>query len=137
MDKVIGPVTPLPITELPAPVPRAPGGPVRPDGDNSVERGKFKKAATEFESFFIYYMLKTMRQAVPKSGLLDSRKSDTFLSFLDQEVAGLAAKRGGFGLAKVLENQYFRPIPVRPSSSEADRPIEGIEKEGLSNEHLG
>jgi flagellar protein FlgJ len=104
---------------------------VRGEASAEKERAKFKKAATEFESFFIYYMLKTMRQAVPKSGLLDSRHSDTFLSLMDQEVAGLAAKRGGFGLAKALENQLYPTIQVRPSSSGADRPIEGVEKEGM------
>lgn len=130
MDKVIGPIVPLPMTELPSVAPLVRSDKARPDEDSSVERAKFKKAATEFESFFIYYMLKTMRQAVPKSGLLDSRHSDTFLSLMDQEVAGLAAKRGGFGLAKALENQLFQAIQVRPSSSGADRPIEGVEKEG-------
>jgi hypothetical protein len=50
---------------------------------------------------------------------------------MDQEVAGLAAKRGGFGLAKALEKQLFQTIQAKPSSSEVNRPIEGIEKEGL------
>jgi Rod binding domain-containing protein len=131
MDKVIGLVTPLPIPEIPSAASLIRSEQARPDGESSVERAKFKKAATEFESFFIFYMMKTMRQAVPKSDLLDSRHSDTFLSLLDQEVAGQAAKRGGFGLAKVLENQYFPTIHARPSSSGEDRPIEGLEKEGL------
>jgi Rod binding domain-containing protein len=37
----------------------------------SAERAAMKKAATEFESFFLYYMLKTKRQAIPKGGLLN------------------------------------------------------------------
>jgi Rod binding domain-containing protein len=131
MDKMIGPVTPLPIQEIPPAAPLIRSDKARSDGDSSVERDKLKKAATEFESFFIFYMMKTMRQAVPKSGLLDSRHSDTFLSLLDQEVAGQAAKRGGFGLAKAMENQLFQTNQVKPSSSAADRPIEGVEKEGL------
>lgn len=130
MDKVIGPVAPLPVPEIPAAAPLIRSDKARPIEDNPVERAKFKKAATEFESFFIFYMMKTMRQAVPKSGLIDSRHSDTFLSLLDQEVAGQAAKRGGFGLAKALENQLFQTNHVKPSSFTADRPIEGVEKEG-------
>jgi Rod binding domain-containing protein len=131
MDKMIGPVTPLSLQEIPIAAPLMRSDKTTANENSSVERAKFTKAATEFESFFIFYMLKTMRQAVPKSGLIDTRHSDTFLSLMDQEVAGLAAKRGGFGLAKALEKQLFQTIQTRPSSSEGNRPIEGIEKEGL------
>jgi len=95
----------------------------------TAERAKFKKAATEFESFLLYYMLKTMREAVPKSGLLDSRVGDTYMSLLDQEVANQAAKQGGFGLAKTLEHQMFPPR-LDNSSFPAAPPIKFIEEEG-------
>jgi flagellar protein FlgJ len=130
MDKLIGPVAPLPVTEPPSPALLSRDAKAMVEDASGVERAKFKKAATEFESFFIFYMLKTMRQAVPKSGLLDTRHADTFLSLLDQEVAGLAAKRGGFGLAKALENQLFPAIQRGPSSSLTDRPIVSADKEG-------
>jgi Rod binding domain-containing protein len=94
-----------------------------------AERAKFKKAATEFESFLLYYMLKTMRQAVPKGGLLDTKVADTYIGFLDQEVANQAAKQGGFGLAKTLERQMFPPPPGN-SSFPAVPPIKLTEKEG-------
>jgi flagellar protein FlgJ len=77
-----------------------------------AERAKFKKAATEFESFLLFYMLKTMRQAIPKGGLIDSKVGDTYLGLFDQEIANQAAKQGGFGLAKTLERQMFPPSPV-------------------------
>jgi flagellar protein FlgJ len=97
-----------------------------------AERAKFKKAATEFESFLLYYMLKTMRQAVPKGGLLDTKVEDTYLGFLDQEVANQAAKQGGIGLAKTLERQMFPPPPALPGSLSfpAVPPIKLTEKEG-------
>ena len=94
-----------------------------------AERAKFKRAATEFESFLLYYMLKTMRQAVPKGGVLDTKVEDTYMGFLDQEVANQAAKQGGFGLAKTLERQMFPPslgslsLPPVP-------PIKSTEQEG-------
>ncbi len=94
-----------------------------------AERAKFKKAATEFESFLLYYMLKTMRSAVPKGGLLDSKVGDTYLGLLDQEVANQAAKQGGFGLAKTLERQMFPPLPVSLSSPGVP-PINPTEQEG-------
>src|SRR5207245_4829017 len=84
----------------------------------NVDRAAFRKAATEVESFFLYYLLKTMRQAIPKTGLLHSKGGDTYVSLFDQEVANLAAKRGGFGLAKTMESQFFPPSgPVRSSLS--------------------
>ncbi len=101
---------------------------LRPE-PTAAERAKFKKAATEFESFLLYYMLKTMRQAVPKGGLLDTKVADTYVGFLDQEVANQAAKQGGFGLAKTLEQQMF---PKRPDtlSFQALPPIKPTEQEG-------
>ena len=95
----------------------------------SAERAAMKKAATEFESFFLYYMLKTMRQAVPKGGLLDSKVGETYLGMLDQEVANQAAKQGGFGLAKSIERQFYPPLPG-PSSYPAVLPIKSTEQEG-------
>ena len=95
----------------------------------SAERAAFKKAATEFESFFLYYMLKTMRQAIPKGGVLDSKVGETYLGMLDQEVANQAAKQGGFGLAKSIERQFYPPLPGH-SSFPAVLPIKTSEEEG-------
>ncbi len=110
-----------------------PGGGESPGGsvqNNGPDRAQLKRAAAEFESFFIYYMLKSMRQAIPKGGLLDSRHRDTYTGLFDQEVAGLATRRGGFGLGKAIEDQFFPSKPVRPSSFPTDPPIEGTVKEG-------
>jgi Rod binding domain-containing protein len=95
----------------------------------SAERAAMKKAATEFESFFLYYMLKTMRQAVPKGGLLDSKVGETYMGMLDQEVANQAAKQGGFGLAKSIERQFYPPLPGGSSFPLAP-PIKSTEGEG-------
>ncbi|HEY3198001.1 MAG TPA: rod-binding protein [Nitrospirales bacterium] len=126
---------PLPSTPLLDAIPTAPssGDPstalrVKPQ-PTDAERAKFKKAATEFESFFLYYMMKTMRQAVPKGGLTDSKVGDTYLGLFDQEVAKQAAKQGGLGLAKTLESQMFPPPPGHLSFP-AVPPIKSTEKEG-------
>src|SRR5438445_13444496 len=95
----------------------------------SAERAAMKKAATEFESFFLYYMLKTMRQAVPKGKLLDSKVGETYLGMLDQEVANQAAKQGGFGLAKSIERQFYPPLSGI-SSLPAAPPTKSTEEEG-------
>ena len=68
------------------------------------DRKKLEKACSDFESLFIYQMLKTMRQTVPKggsSGQMPGR--DTYEMMVDQKVAdAVAAKRGGIGLQKIL-----------------------------------
>jgi Rod binding domain-containing protein len=123
--------TASPVSSLPGPaVPHDFGltAPVKPS-PSDAERARFKKAATEFESFFLYYMLKTMRQAVPKAGLLNSKAADGYMSLFDQEVANLAAKRGGLGLQKTIENQFFHPAAHR-LSFDTVTPIIESEQEG-------
>ncbi len=65
-----------------------------------------KKAVTEFESLFIYQMLKAMRESIPKSGLLgNSREEEIYKSMLDQEMAKNLTGKGGVGLSELLLKQ--------------------------------
>lgn len=63
-----------------------------------------KSAATQFEAMFINMMMKSMREATPQDGMLDSQTSKTFTSMLDQQMSQNLAKRG-VGLADVLVRQ--------------------------------
>ena len=63
-----------------------------------------KGAATQFESMFINMMMKSMRDATPQDGPLDSQETKTFTSMLDQQMSQKLAKRG-IGLADVLVRQ--------------------------------
>jgi flagellar protein FlgJ len=63
-----------------------------------------KGAATQFESMFINMMMKSMRDATPQDGMLDSQETKTFTSMLDQQMSQKLAKRG-IGLADVLVRQ--------------------------------
>lgn len=72
-------------------VPRAQNGPV-----------SFREAAKEFEGYFISYLLKVMRETVPK-GLFENKAGQMFYSFYDQEIGRLSAEAGGLGLARGLE----------------------------------
>lgn len=67
---------------------------------------KIKKLTEEFESFLLYYVLKSMRDTVPKSDFLHSNAEDIFTSMLDQEIAKNSAKKeGGLGLAQIMQQQ--------------------------------
>lgn len=67
---------------------------------NSPE--EIRAAAREFEGFFLAYLLKIMRETVPK-GMMDSKAADQFMSFYDQELGRRAAEAGGIGIGRFLE----------------------------------
>lgn len=63
---------------------------------------ELRKAAQEFESYFLAYLLTVMRETVP-TGFVENKAGEQFYSFYDQEVGRLAAQAGGIGLATALE----------------------------------
>ena len=63
-----------------------------------------KSAATQFEAMFINMMMKSMRDATPQDGLMDSQQSKMFTGMLDQQMSQNLAKRG-IGLADMLVRQ--------------------------------
>lgn len=74
------------------------------------DASKAKEAAEEFESFLLYYVLKSMRKAIPKSDLLHSSAEDMFTSMLDQEIAKKSVQKGeGLGLAPIILQQLTKP----------------------------
>jgi flagellar protein FlgJ len=63
-----------------------------------------KTASTQFEAMFVNMMLKSMRDATPQDGMLDSQQSKTFQTMLDQQTSQNIAKKG-IGLADMLVRQ--------------------------------
>ncbi|TDO16778.1 MULTISPECIES: flagellar assembly peptidoglycan hydrolase FlgJ [Halomonas] len=59
------------------------------------------EAAKQFEALFIQMMMKSMREAVPASGLIDSKQTDFYQSLLDKQWSQTLANRG-IGLADTL-----------------------------------
>ncbi|HHL39968.1 MAG TPA: hypothetical protein ENJ37_05635 [Deltaproteobacteria bacterium] len=69
----------------------------------SSGRRDLERAVRDFESLFIYQMLKTMREGVEKSGLFHGgRGEEIYTSMLDMEISREMARGGGLGLAKML-----------------------------------
>ncbi|MDD5426157.1 MAG: rod-binding protein, partial [candidate division Zixibacteria bacterium] len=89
-------------------------------GNLQTEKARLQKATREFESFFMYYMLKTMRKTVPENSLSEnsflagSSGKETFTDIFDMEIARSVTRssRGSIGdilyksLEKVLEAQF-------------------------------
>jgi Rod binding domain-containing protein len=79
-------------------------GPAEAKADMTPD--EIKKAAKQFESYFLKHMLEEMRQTVPEGGLFEKGFSDDiYTGMLDDEYASLLADHGGIGLAAVLERQ--------------------------------
>jgi flagellar protein FlgJ len=70
-------------------------------------QGAVKKAAQQFEALFMQMVLKSMREASPKSGLFDSPGQDMYTGMLDQQLASKVA-HSGTGLADVIARQLTR-----------------------------
>jgi Rod binding domain-containing protein len=71
-------------------------------------RQAIRKTAEQFEAYFIQQMMKTMRESVEKSDLVDSGNMDMYQDLMDKEVSLSMAKRGGMGLADMLERQMHQ-----------------------------
>ena len=65
-------------------------------------QAELHKAGQEFESYFISYLIKNMRETVPK-GLFDRKGEQVWYSFYDQEIARLATQAGGIGITAFVE----------------------------------
>jgi flagellar protein FlgJ len=68
-------------------------------------KGALKETAQQFESVFIQMALKRMREATPKSGLMDNHGSEMYQDLHDQQLAVELGKTGKFGIADMLTRQ--------------------------------
>lgn len=65
-----------------------------------------KAAAQQFETLFLQMVLKSMRDATPQDGLLNSEQSRFYTGLLDQQLAQDMTTRGtGLGFARLIEQQ--------------------------------
>jgi flagellar protein FlgJ len=83
----------------------------------AASREKIKKLSEEFESLFLGIVLKSMRDTVPKSTLIDGGNAeDIYRSMLDTEYAQQMASQRSTGIADnveafLLEGSGLKPNP--------------------------
>ncbi|MES2743750.1 MAG: flagellar assembly peptidoglycan hydrolase FlgJ [Pseudomonadota bacterium] len=70
-----------------------------------------KNAATQFEAMFLNMVMKSMRDATPKDGPMDSEQAKMFGGMLDQQTSQNLAKRGT-GLADALIRQLSQTATI-------------------------
>ncbi len=77
----------------------------QPDEEKG-SRQQLKRACSELESVFIYYLLKEMRATIPKSDFLGGGYSEEmYTSMLDLQLSREIASKKGIGLSSALLNQ--------------------------------
>ena len=75
----------------------------------SPEEG-LQQVSRQFEALFMNMVLKSMREATPSSGLLDSQDQKVYLSMFDQQLTQNLSGRG-VGLAEAMLAQLRRQMP--------------------------
>jgi peptidoglycan hydrolase FlgJ len=88
-------------------------------------RQAVKQAATQFEALFMQMVLKSMREATLRSGMLDSQEQDLYRGMLDQQIAQKIAA-SGTGLADLIARQLSRTLPASAAvAATAAKPASG------------
>ena len=80
-----------------------------------------KGAAQQFEALFVNMMLKSMRDATPQDGPMDSQQTKTFTTMLDQQLSQNIAKKG-VGLADMLVRQLSNKTDAQALALGSDAP---------------
>jgi len=78
-----------------------------------------KSAATQFEAMFVNMMMKSMRDATPQDGMLDSQQTKMFTTMLDQQTSQNIAKKG-IGLSDMLIRQLSKTTDTQALALGAD-----------------
>lgn len=92
---------------------------------------KLRQACADFESIFIYFVLKSARKSIPENGLVDSsHESEIYKSMLDEQMAQSVAKGGGMGLGQLLYEKLTDQV-----AKQYDK-ISGAESSTLASQHF-
>jgi soluble lytic murein transglycosylase-like protein len=96
----------------------------RGNGTVETEKARLRKATKEFESYFVYQMLKTMRQTVPDGSQSESNVlseglgKDTFTDIFDMEIA----RKASFGGHNSISELMYRSMEKLVDTKFAQKP---------------
>lgn len=93
------------------------------------DKAALKEAAKQFESLFMRELIKSMREATAKSGLMDGEGSDLGTDLLDQQFAVQLSGLPG-GLSEAIERQLGRQMSqaVAPAGETAAAPASTLSR---------
>ncbi|MGC4366808.1 flagellar assembly peptidoglycan hydrolase FlgJ [Hydrogenophaga sp. R2] len=103
------------------------------------DRAALKEAAKQFESLFMRELIKSMREATQKSGMMDSEGENLGTDLLDQQLSVSLAGMPG-GLSEAIERQLGRQMqgasPAAPAvPSTLDKAATGPRQADFVNRH--
>ena len=89
-----------------------------------------KAAAQQFEALFLQMVMKSMRDATPQDGMLNSDQSRFYTGMLDQQMAqNMASSRGGVGFARLIEQQLGQHLSASKGLGELSGPATAAAKD--------
>ncbi|MEI7611321.1 MAG: flagellar assembly peptidoglycan hydrolase FlgJ [Betaproteobacteria bacterium] len=96
-------------------------------------QGGLKQAAQQFEGMLLQMMLKSMRDAAPQDGLMDSDQTRFYTSILDQQLAQNLSANDKLGFAKLIEQQLGRNMATG-APADASSPLEALQQSLLQRQ---
>ena len=83
-----------------------------------------RKTSEQFEAYFIQQMMKTMREKKKKSDLVEGGNMDQYQDLMDKELSLEMVKRGGMGVADMMERQMTLAQGLSTQDALQLRPVE-------------
>jgi flagellar protein FlgJ len=88
-------------------------GRVKNDSGGADQAG-MEKACRDFESLFVNYLMKEMRETIPQNELFGGGSAEKiYTTMLDGEVAKHVSSAGGIGLADMLIEQMAQKNSIK------------------------
>ena len=84
------------------------------------------QAAQQFEGMLLQMMLKSMRDATPQDGLLNSDQTRFFTSILDQQLAQNLSMQSGLGFTEQIKQQLGRA--TASAGTDPGSPLESLQQ---------
>ncbi len=95
--------------------------------EQQKKQAGLKKTAKQFESLFLNYMLKSMRETVPKGGLLkEGIANDIYTSMFDSYLSEKASSHQSMGLANMIYKQLSGRLNMNPEEIKARKNVKSI-----------
>ena len=83
-------------------------------GASAEKQEALEEVARQFETIFLKVMLKSMRDTVPDSELIDNEKTKFYESMYDDQISLDLSKRGNLGLANMIVQQFGGKQTIAP-----------------------
>ena len=114
----------------------------RPGDSLSREKEKLREATREFESFFIYEMLKNMRRTIPENSMSEGAPmssgsgKETFTSLFDMEIARKTELGWHNSIADLLYNAMEPLLEARHQTVLESPELKPLRDNGTQFQHL-